>query len=140
MQAGTCSIHVPVCFIFADNPMPLFVSLRPFFIIFILTCFSMGRKCVAQTYTLKVIPIDTGKEEQYTFRQLSQVWHFLGEKQNKLQEKGFLSAAYDSSSIKDSVVSVWLYQGQEYHWAKVDFSTIDPLLWNLFARYLLCVH
>lgn len=90
----------------------------------------MGRKCVAQTYTLKVIPIDTGKDEQYTFRQLSQVWHFLNEKQNKLREKGFLSAAYDSTSIKDSVVSVWLYQGQEYHWAKVDFSTIDPLFWN----------
>lgn len=84
----------------------------------------------AQQFYLKIIPVDSGRAEAKIFRQRQQLWQYLREQQQRLQEKGFLACSIDSVREKDSVVTAWLFTGKKYRWAKIDFSEVPMGLWD----------
>jgi len=84
----------------------------------------------AQQVYLKTIPLDSGRAETKIFRQSPELWQYLREWQQSLQRKGYLACSVDSVREKDSVVTAWLFTGERYRWAKIDFSDVPMGLWS----------
>jgi outer membrane protein assembly factor BamA len=93
-------------------------------------------------YKLRVIPVD--KDSGFLQRQLGLTTSFRSQEQCQqyvnnllplLQGKGYVAASIDSIGYADKEISLRLYVGDAWRWAKIDTRYVDPTLlgaaaWN----------
>jgi outer membrane protein assembly factor BamA len=111
---------------------------RKIFIIGLLLLNLVGSLCAQNKWTLNFFYQQpdsltyTENERHKTFSDSIAVFDYLFEYMNIQQEKGFLSAGYDSIKSNNDTINAWFTQGRSFTWNKINIKVDSLINTNVF--------